>query len=87
MAHALVRLMPRKGAEAVGAECAEDDAASHVVELPKADMACLRGMQQKHARLFELQKRKVQFLHAIYLRCILHCLLHHCSVFFTGTAN
>lgn len=64
---ALARLMPRKGASVAGAVCAEDEASSHVVELPEADMACLRRMQQKHARLFELQKRKVQLLHAISL--------------------
>ncbi len=60
MAHVMPRLMPRKGtaeAEALGSE--EHQASSNAVELPESEMGHLRQMQQRNARLFAAQKRKV----------------------------
>ena len=61
LAHVMPQLMPRKGtaaAEALSSE--EHQASSNAVELPESEMARLRQMQQRNARLFAAQKRKVQ---------------------------
>jgi hypothetical protein len=64
LADAMPRLLPRRGsaapAELSGFE--EEEASSHLVELPEADMARLRQMQQTHACLFAAQKQRVQAL-------------------------
>ncbi|EIE19656.1 hypothetical protein COCSUDRAFT_44507 [Coccomyxa subellipsoidea C-169] len=52
------RLVPRKGNAAEVQASEEQPASCHTVELPEADMARLRHMQQTHARLFAAQQQK-----------------------------
>lgn len=56
------RLVPRKGNAAEVQASEEQPASCHTVELPEADMARLRQMQQTHARLFAAQQQKVRLL-------------------------
>ena len=69
LAHAMPQLLPRRGSaaptELSGFE--EEEASSHSVELPEADMARLRQMQQTHACLFAAQKQRVQDLHGFHI--------------------
>ncbi|CAL8471319.1 g10861 [Coccomyxa elongata] len=59
LAHVMPRLMPCKGtAEAEALSSEEHQASSNAVELPESEMAHLRQMQQRNARLFAAQKRK-----------------------------
>ncbi|BDA46703.1 probable E3 ubiquitin-protein ligase RNF25 [Coccomyxa sp. Obi] len=59
LAHVMPQLMPRKGtAEAEALSSEEHQASSRGVDLPEDQMAHLRQMQQRNARLFAAQKRK-----------------------------
>ena len=61
LAHVVPQLMPRNGtAEAEALHSEEHQASSNAVELPESEMARLRTMQLRNARLFAAQKRKVQ---------------------------